>query len=209
MDAKHFDELFRSFVSGGARVESRRGVLAGLASGLLAALPLSLGSEDAAAKNKKGKKKKHKTLSPPPSPQSLPPAFNAFGCLDVGQPCQGDDTLCCSGICDGSAPAQGQPDTSVCVAHNSGICSADTNSCEGGAVSCSSANPNCLCLLTTGNAGFCADFTEIIEKSCRFCDTDTDCQAELGPDAACVVLNENCTPVCPATGRTACARPCA
>ena len=205
MDAKRFDELFRSLASGSAR--SRRGVLAGLTSGLLAALPLALG-EDAGAKKKQGKKKKKKktTKQPlPPSPSS--PPFNAFGCLDVGQPCQGNGTLCCSGICD--------PGTSTCVAHNTGICFADSNTCTlGAAVRCDPSdpsNPNCAYVLTTGNAGFCADFTHADPFSaiCRFCSVDTDCQAEFGPGAACVVLGGSCTPYCAATGRTACLPPCA
>jgi len=207
MDANHVAALYRALAIGAAPTRSRRGLLAGLTNGLLAALPLVLGSDDAAAKNKKkGKKKKNKTLSPPPPP---PPALNAFGCLDVGQPCQGDSTLCCSGICDGSAPAPGQPDTSVCVAHNAGICFADSDTCSVGArVPCNPGNPNCTCLLTTGNAGFCADLTHI-DESCRLCSADSDCQAEFGAGAACVVLGGACTPVCGATGRTACLRPCA
>src|SRR5262245_41311492 len=116
MDANHITALHRALAIAAAPTHSRRGLLAGLTNSLLAALPLALGSNDAIAKNKKkGKKKKNKTLPPPPQ---SPPVLNAFGCLDIGQPCQGDGTLCCSGVCEGSAPAQDQPDTSVCVAHN-------------------------------------------------------------------------------------------
>ena len=53
MDAKHFDHLTRDFF----RTASRRRVLAGLAAGLLTALPLARGDEPVAAKKKKGKKK--------------------------------------------------------------------------------------------------------------------------------------------------------
>ena len=205
MNANRFDELFRSLASGSAR--SRRGVLAGLTSGLLAALPLAL-SEDAEAKKKQGKKKKKKKTKQPlssPLPSPLPPpALNAFGCVDVGQACRGDSTLCCSGICD--------PGTSSCAAHNTGICFADSNSCTlGAAVKCDPSNPSCICTLTTGNAGFCADFTHADPFSaiCRFCSVDTDCHAEFGPGAACVVLGGSCTPYCADTGRTACLPPCA
>jgi hypothetical protein len=65
-------------------------------------------------------------------------------------------------------------------------------------------------MLTTGNAGFCADFTNLAPATfCRFCNTETDCEAEFGPGAARVVHGETCTLNCAATGRTACMRPCA
>src|SRR4051794_40591904 len=179
MDANRFDDFFRSLTA--SSFHSRRRVLVGLTGGMIVALPFQFGG-DAAAKHKKkqGKKKKEKT--PQPQPQ-LQPELNAFGCVDVGQPCQGDSTLCCSGICEGSAPTPGQPDTSVCVAHNSGICFADSDSCSGGGVPCNPNKPNCLCVKTTGNAGFCADFTDLsqFEDTCRLCSTDTDCEAEWGP----------------------------
>lgn len=56
MDDNCFDRFTRFLSPGG----SRRGVLAGLGSGLLAALPLALGGEDAAAKKKGKCKKKRK-----------------------------------------------------------------------------------------------------------------------------------------------------
>jgi hypothetical protein len=193
---------------------SRRGVLAGLVSGLLAALPLALGVDDTEAKKKRGKKKKKKTKQPLPSPLP-PPALNVYGCVDAGQACRGDSALCCSGICQGAPPQPGQADTSVCVAHKSGICYADSNSCTlAAAVRCDPSDPNntsCICTLTTGNAGFCADFTNAFPPSatCRFCSVDTDCHAEFGPGAACIVLGGHCTAHCAATGRTACMPPCA
>jgi hypothetical protein len=172
-------------------------------------IPLSGGDTEAKTKHKKGKRRKKP--SPPPLQPQPQPAVNAFGCLDVGQPCQGDSALCCSGVCDGSAPAPDQPDTSVCVAHNAGICFADSDSCAGGGVPCNPNKPNCLCMKTTGNAGFCADFTNLsqFEDTCRLCSADTDCEAEWGPGAACIVFGGICTPLCPTTGRTACAPPCA
>ena len=208
MDANRFDELFRSLASGSAR--SRRGVLAGLTSGLLAALPLALGVEDTEAKKKQRKKKKKKKSQPSPLP---PPALNAFGCVNVSQACRGDSALCCSGICQGAPPQPGQADTIVCVAYNNGICYAELDSCTAGGIDCNSSNPsnpNCRCLLTTGNAGFCGDLTAPSYSAiCRFCSIDTDCQAEFGPGTACVVLGGLCTTACLATGRTACLPPCA
>lgn len=212
MDANHVAALYRALAIAAAPIRSRRGLLAGLTSGLLGSLPLSLGCEVAAAKNKKKKGKKKKKPSPPlppSSPPQSPPAFNAFGCIDVGQPCRGNSSLCCSGVCEGAAPAPGQPDASVCVAHNAGICFADSDICSVSApVACKPGKSNCTCMLTTGNAGFCAEIIHA-EESCRLCSTDADCQAEFGAGAACVVLGGACTAICSATGRTACLRPCA
>jgi hypothetical protein len=65
-------------------------------------------------------------------------------------------------------------------------------------------------LLTTGNAGFCAALQGFTPAQfCRFCSTDTDCQDEFGPGAACVILKGICSAACASTGRTACMRPCA
>lgn len=204
MDPSSFDTVTRSLTV----LPSRRDVLHGLASAGLSLATLRLSDAGMAKKghHKKQKKKpKPKPPSPPPSsppPPPPPPPFNAFGCLDFGQPCQGDSTLCCSGICD--------PGTSTCVAHNSGICFPDTDTCTvGHDVPCNPDLPGCRCTLTTGNAAFCADLTALGGAVCRFCSTDADCQAELGPGAACVVLKGICSATCAATGRTACARPCA
>jgi hypothetical protein len=197
VNSKNVDTLFRALASSATPARSRRGLLAAMTSGLLAAMPLVRGREDAAAKNttKKGKTKKKRTASP-----QAPPPFNAFGCLDVGQPCRGDSALYCSGRCD--------PGTSTCVAHNAGICFADADICAIGVpVKCNPSNPQCTCLKTTGNGAFCGDITQV-DKSCRLCSADTDCQTEFGPGAACVVLGGICTEVCGATGRTACARSC-
>jgi len=202
MNRKNVETLFRALASSATPARSRRGFLAAMTSGLLAAMPLLRGrEEDAAAKTKKkkGKTKKKRTASPPQLPP--PPPFNSFGCLDVGQACQGDSTLCCSGRCD--------PGTATCVAHDAGICFADADICAIGAqVKCTPSNPQCTCLKTTGNAGFCGDLTQV-DKSCRLCSSDMDCQAEFGAGAACVVLGGICTAICGATGRTACVRPCA
>ena len=186
MDADHFDSLARFLTSAG----SRRRALAALGSlATLGALPVS------ARKGKKAKK----------------PQKNAFGCVDVGKPCAGKNGTCCSGLCQGTKPKKGKKDRSTCVAHNSGICTPETDSCTTGVgLACNPGNPQCFCTLTTGNAGFCGDFTAEVETLCRVCRKDTDCQAELGPGAACLVLGGiGCTPFCAATGRTACVPPCA
>jgi hypothetical protein len=203
MDQTHFDAMTRTM----SRLPSRRDVLHGLAGaglGLAALVGWPRGFSEVAARKKRKQKKKKKNRKPLPSPPPSPPPFNEFGCLDVGQPCQGDSTLCCSGICD--------PNTSRCIAHNSGICFPDNHSCiTGQIVPCNVNNDRCGCTLTTGNAGFCGDLTNVSDPAqiCRFCSTDTDCQGEFGPGAACVVLKGPCSAICASTGRTACVRPCA
>ena len=184
--------LTRSLTS----VPSRRDVLRGLAAaGLGPGVPWFRQTAEARKKNKKKEKK---------------PKSNAFGCLDVGQACRGKDATCCSGICQGKKPKKGKKDESKCVAHNAGICSADSDSCNSGvAVACNAGDPTCFCVLTTGNAGFCGQFTAGTDGHCRFCSKDTDCQAEFGAGAACVFLGRACTAICAATGGTACAPPCA
>jgi hypothetical protein len=204
MDTRRFQAITRSLCV----CPSRRDILRGLTgTGLLSLFRWPQWESEVAAKkkrNKKHKQKKSKAPLPPPLP---PPPFNAFGCLEVGQPCQGDSALCCSGICDAG--------TSTCVAHNSGTCFPDTTLCASDfPLGCGSNPSECLCMLTTGNATFCADLSHLSDlddfsEACRFCSTDTDCQEELGSGAACVVLAGACTPFCLSTGRTACVRPCA
>jgi hypothetical protein len=182
LNGHHFDDLIRSLSA------SRRSLL----SGGLALAAGWLGVFDATAKNKR-KKKSQK---------------NAFRCLNVGQKCAGKNGKCCSGICQGKKPKKGKKDRSTCVAHNAGICVAEADSCTVGEVQCKPSNPSCLCTLTTGNAGVCAAFSGGTAGHCRVCRKDTDCEPEFGPGAACLVMGGACTPLCLATGRTACAPPC-
>ena len=186
MDAHRFDSLARFLTTAG----SRRRALAALGS------LVTLGALPAGAK--KGKKNEK-------------PKTNAFRCVDVGKGCQGKNGTCCSGICKGKKPEKGKKDNSKCVAHNAGICTPETDSCTlGVGISCNPSNPSCSCALTTGNAGFCGAFTGGVEGHCRVCKKDTDCEAEFGAGAACLVMGGvGCTAFCPATGRTACAPPCA
>jgi hypothetical protein len=188
MDGTQFDALSRSLT------QSRRSLLGG-------ALALAggwLGVANTEARNKRKKKGKHRK-----KPKQL--VFNQYGCVDVGQPCRGDSTNCCSGICEGVAPRKGKPDQSRCVAHNASICTPTLNMCSTGSDStCNAINTNTHCTVTTGNAGFCADFTFGAARHCRECARDTDCQAEFGAGVACVVFTGICSEYCPATGGTAC-----
>jgi hypothetical protein len=192
------------------RRPSRRDILRGLTGAGLVLTAAHQAGDAAARKSHQQHKHKHKGKRQPSPPPASPPAsplpqFNAFGCLDVGQPCQGDNSLCCSGICD--------PGAATCVAHDSGTCFADSEICTAGAaITCNGADSGCACTVTTGNAAFCADFTRIdfLEPTdfCRFCNQDADCEEEFGPGTACVVLRGVCSPLCATTDRTACLPPC-
>src|SRR5215212_6411401 len=153
------------------RVPSRRDIVRGLVGA-----GFGFGSLRQMETGEASKKKKTKTKP------------NVFGCLNLGQPCAGNSARCCSGICHGRKPRKGKKDTSKCAVHNTGICAAGSDLCTSGLHhACHPSNPNCTCTLTTGNAGFCADFTSASgqEVACRVCTRDTDCQAEFGAGAAC------------------------
>jgi hypothetical protein len=186
MDGTHFGALTRLIASGPSRRDVVRG-LAGVGLGLGAArLP-----DFAAAKKKKRKPKK--------------PKPNEYGCLDVGKACSGDSTKCCSGICEGSKPKKGKADKSRCVAHDVSICKVEFDFCTTGSSHvCNPNNVFCQCVVTTGNAPFCGDFTGGAEPLCRDCSRDTDCEAEFGAGAACVVMAGICGEFCEETGGTAC-----
>ena len=158
------------------RAVPRRVVLASLAGILPAwALPGPL-----ATQAKKHKKKKNKKTNKPQN--------NAFGCLNVGQHCNGKDDKCCSGVCDGKKPKKGKKDKSTCVAHNVGPCQDAFDVCAGVPVPCSLGDLG-GCLKTTGNAPFCA----IGDTPCTPCQRDSDCVAlGFGIGAACVVCNFLC-----------------
>lgn len=170
------------------------------AGGLAALLGERLGLLDVEAKHKRRRRHKHRhrRRTPPPPPPPSPLVFNRFGCIDVGQSCRGNNSLCCSGICEGSAPLTGQPDTSHCVAHNADVCLAGQSFCTGPtAVTCGTTGGG-FCMTTTGNAGFCFDLGS---ADCSVtCTRDPECVASRGPGAACVLC-----PTCP--GReTVCVR---
>ncbi len=173
MDGDTFDKLTRTL--GGPH--SRRGVLlgSGMISGLIAILIPGIGQ---AKKNRKKPKK------------------NAFGCLDIGKKCNGKDSKCCSGICQGKRPRKGERDKSECKAHHTGPCQASQDSCEQGEIQCGTSEIDAICLRTTGKASFCG-----LDDGgdCRVCTKDTDCETLSGPGAACVVCDD-----CVATGGTAC-----
>ncbi len=178
VDENRFDALARR----AAGRFSRRDAL-GLALGSLLG-PLALGESE--ARNRKGGRKNKK------------PPFNAFGCLDVGKACNGNNALCCSGICQGKKSKRGRKDRSQCVAHNTGACQANQDSCANGEIPCGEGG---ICFRTTGQASFCG-----IENlgNCVVCARDTDCEPVFGAGAACVVCDE-----CDDTQGTGCVPPAA
>lgn len=131
------------------------------------------------------------------------PTPNAFGCLDVGSACRGNSDACCSGICLGKKPQRGKKDTSRCVAHNTGGCLPENNSCglENPNIPCGADG---LCVGTTGNADFCADTAK---GACAACRRDEDCQGGFGPGAACMICANGL--LCPETGGRVCVPPAA
>jgi hypothetical protein len=136
------------------------------------------------------KKKKRKTKL----------VFNQFGCIDVGQPCGGKDSRCCSGVCDGDKPKKGKKDKSRCVAHDAQDCQPGADSCATGAISCGPNANQRFCQRTTGKASFCAANGEGL---CFDCKNDAECREFCGPRAACIICDGNCA----TTGNRRCAGP--
>lgn len=178
MDSNGFDHLTRSL----AIAPTRRDALGVLAAGIGSFLAGSQfpGQVESKKKNKKRKK----------------PKKNAFGCLDIGKACNGKNSKCCSGVCQGKRPKKGDKDKSECKAHNVGPCQASQDSCEQGEIQCGTGEIDAICLRTTGKASFCG-----LDDGgdCRVCTKDADCEPLSGPGAACVVCDD-----CVATGGTAC-----
>jgi hypothetical protein len=204
MDAQRFDAIIRLLTER----PSRRDVLRRLSgSGLIAIAGERLAAPDIAARGKHGKKrKKRKQRQQPASAGAAPlppPVLNAFGCVDVSQPCRGDSSLCCSGICGGPAPRPGESDQSRCLAHDTSTCQSgqrDAYCADGAAeVLCttSAGNQNGSCNTTTGNGAYC-----MRAGYCRACTRDADCQVFCGSSAACVLCS-----LCAAEGGTMCASP--
>jgi hypothetical protein len=174
MDQVTFDALARR----AATRLTRRGAVAVVLSAALADLTPT--PSDARAGNRKKKRGK--------------PRVNQFGCVNVGNRCRGNNSLCCSGICQGRKPKKGEKDRSRCVGHDALSCQAGQDSCSGTDVACSLEGD---CFVTTGKASFCGDAAL---SACLDCTKDRQCEANFGPGAACVVCDSSCA----ATGGRAC-----
>jgi hypothetical protein len=177
VDIYRFETLTRAIASG----SSRRTVLGLALGGLLTAIAMP--DADGERRNRRRKNKNKK------------PAFNEFGCVNVGGKCRGNDGLCCSGICLGKKPKKGKRDKSRCAAHNVGSCQAEQDSCAASQVSC---GVDAFCFRTTGKASFCGG----PGGGCVDCKTDKDCEAFFAPGSACVVC-DSCGPA----QRTLCNEP--
>lgn len=194
MDARHFDDIAKAVTRGQT---NRRTALRALTSATLGALAVRFPDSSEAKKRKKKRKKKL--------------VKNAFGCVDVGGKCRGNDGACCSGVCQGKKPKKGKKDKSVCVAHNTGGCTLERDICVNGTEE-SICNQSSACTKTTGKAPFCGT-PENVE--CRICSTDQDCEEQGFPiGSACIILtggecvgeDADCNGVNGSSG-TACAGP--
>jgi hypothetical protein len=184
MNSSPFDNLIRSLT------QSRRSLFGGA----LAAVTGFVVKPDADAKKKRKRKgRKQKAAEP-----------NAFGCIDVGDPCQ-TAAQCCTGIC------QGKKGRKTCRAHHTGTCQ------QGGEGHCTDPDParlacngtsDCACVRTTAGSDACvADAPSGIDY-CTDCVTDSDCE-EIGyPEGSvCLPLHEGyCVSTCP--NQRACFPPC-
>jgi hypothetical protein len=178
MDAPRFDWWTRTLTD----TASRRSVL-GL-SGVALGLAATRFSGIATAKKKHKKK----------NPQKL--TRNSFGCVDVGKACRGKDANCCSGICQGKKSKKGQKDTSKCAAHDVEGCQANPDGSLNEAEDHCPDKPAAWCYWTTGKGSFCGFGGA---GMCVVCARDTDCEADFGAGAACII-----TDFCPNENATAC-----
>lgn len=166
-----------------------------------AALGGLVGSALAVEAEAKSHKKRHKRRK-----RKNRVTANAFGCLNVGDRCDGTSLECCSGICQKEKGGKGKPRKSFCAAHDEGSCRPDQDVCTDGDEAAAQCDVTAVCFKTTGQAGFCG----LVEAGeCFSCRLDADCEPEFGAGAACVVCTEcldedggrgtGCVP--PATGQ--------
>ena len=184
MDGKRFDSLARTV----GRRASRREAMQALATTALGAVAVRIG------------------LSTESVAAAQVTAERRFDCLAVGDSCNGNDSRCCSGRCEGKKAKKGKKgkdgnrnrdrsDKSRCVAHDEGGCTSGQDTCDSGlAVACGFRGRG-GCLKTTGNAGFCGQIEgqSPPRLRCETCTKDLDCEAlGYGRGAACVVCFSEC-----------------
>ena len=123
-----------------------------------------------------------------------PVGANHYGCRHVGKSCSKGHE-CCSSRC-----RHGR-----CRPHNKGICTTGQSFCTQGdpGNQCGSGSGGpCECVVTTGNAPFCAEaFT-----GCFACTHDAECENFLGKGSACISGGSACG--CTDPTKTMCALPC-
>ena len=171
------------------KTPSRRDVLRGLA-GVGMGLGMLRIPARADAK-KKGKRKKQEPKAKP----------NAFGCLEVDDPCKTAEQ-CCSGVCEGK---QGKK---RCRAHDTGTCNQDLPGLcsDPPTIALCNGSDTCACLSTTAGSSFCA---QLGQPRCVPCRKDADCVVlGLPPGSACLpTTGILCRGECTETGMV-CLPPC-
>jgi hypothetical protein len=175
MDAGRFDTLTRSLL---ARL-NRRGVLLGMASGLLAMLPLAMDHDAALAKKHHHKKHKHKHKKPGPPAATCSDGIKNGSETDID--CGGPDCPPCANgrTCErntdcGTArcgDSQGNGDTCQSCTSD-GVCGSDDN----GGCTCDDGTGACL-----------SDQDPTIVDSCDACPSGTVC-LEFFEGLGCVPL---------------------
>ncbi len=105
------------------------------------------------------------------------------GCKNLGKKCL-NAVDCCSNLC------KGKKGKKRCRAHDTGGCMEGINVCGLGIAGLALATPcttssgqTGFCLVTTGNAPYCA----ALGFGCDACTRDRDCLATVGPGSACIV----------------------
>jgi hypothetical protein len=202
VDAERFDTLIRSL----QQRRGRRGMLLGLTSGLLAALPAALGLEETAAKKKgKGKKKKKKkkgdtpqVAAPPPAPPAQPGPTCTDGVkngsetdIDCGGPnCPKCGTGkactraadCASDICQSRVC---QPPVSC----TDGIKNGAESAIDCGGPKCSAcANGKACTIRQDCQSGVCNFDAHV----CKPCTSNDDCDSDFNGDCRCDSSSGNC-----------------
>lgn len=126
MDDQRFDAFIRTHFSG----SSRRGLLVGLTSGLLALLAPAAIAEDAAAKkHRKGKRKKKRKKKE--------------RCKPVGRPCTPDGRTCCAALrCATSIDTFSSGQTVCCSSTDGASCTDNSGCCV--PLLCSTATNTCF-----------------------------------------------------------------
>jgi hypothetical protein len=185
MDSKRFDSLAKMI----GRRRSRRDAIQALAAAGITAAAARIG------------------LTAEPATAAEVAVERNFDCKALGERCNGKDSACCSGRCQGKGGQKGRkrknvgrrrdrPDRSKCVAHDQSTCTSDQDTCNTGKrVACGSGSGG-GCLRTTGRASFCGQIQtgqSPPRLKCEVCEKDSDCVNKgYGRDSACVVCESSC-----------------
>ena len=170
MDPARFDAVLRSLAAG----RSRRGLLAALTGGLLAALHSPFASADADARRRRRRKKRNRSSSPPPP------------CANRVKDGAETDVDCGGGICprcaDGlSCNSRNDCQSAVCSTGSCLTCGGDFQNCG------NDANGDCVCIPpATGGSNVCVkNSLSDPFASCGMCPDGMICVIEASGDAYC------------------------